>query len=215
MMRVRPRWCGVLIVKDSRVGQFAAIRSDARDGLSKRALERRYGVSFQTVTAALESAWPAPRKDLPRRTSRLDEYVDVIDAWLRADLHAPRKQRHTVVRIHQRLLDEYGAVDVSYGMVRAYVARRIREIRVEAGVLPADVFVPQTHQPGQDAEVDFGDVAVLLNGELLKCTLFCLRLSYSGKAVHRISATAGQEAFFEGHTYAFEILGGVPAGKIR
>jgi len=40
-------------------------------------------------------------------------------------------------------------------------------------------------------------------------------MSYSGKAVHRASATGGQEAFFEGHVHAFQVLGGVPAGKIR
>lgn len=202
-------------MKDSRVGLYAAIRRDARDGLSKRALERKYGVGFRTVDAALESAWPAPRKGLPRRASRLDPFKPVIDDWLRADLTAPRKQRHTVVRIHQRLLDEHNAFDVSYGMVREYVSHRSRELKVESGIVPADVFIPQTHLPGQEAEVDFGDVVIRIGGELVKCTMFCLRLSYSGKAVHRISATAGQEAFFEGHAHAFEVLGGVPAGKIR
>jgi hypothetical protein len=33
--------------------------------------------------------------------------------------------------------------------------------------------------------------------------------------VHRVSASAGQEAFFEGHVHAFNVLGGVPTGKIR
>jgi len=47
------------------------------------------------------------------------------------------------------------------------------------------------------------------------CHLFSLRMSYSGKAVHRASATGGQEAFSEGHVHAFQVLGGVPAGKIR
>lgn len=145
----------------------------------------------------------------------MDPFKDVIDGWLRDDLSAPRKQRHTVVRIHQRLLDEHSALDVSYGMVRAYVARRMREIHAEAGRVAGDVFIPQSHLPGQDAEVDFGDVMIRLRGEAVTCTVFCLRLSYSGKAVHRVSATAGQEAFFEGHTHAFDVLGGVPAGKIR
>lgn len=54
-----------------------------------------------------------------------------------------------------------------------------------------------------------------LRGELVTCHLFALRMSYSGKAVHRVSATGGQEAFFEGHVHAFEVLGGVPAGRIR
>jgi hypothetical protein len=30
-----------------------------------------------------------------------------------------------------------------------------------------------------------------------------------------ISASGGQEAFFEGHVHALEVLGGVPTGKVR
>ena len=45
--------------------------------------------------------------------------------------------------------------------------------------------------------------------------LFVFRLSYSGKAVRRVSASCGQEAFFEGHVHAFSVLGGVPTGKVR
>ncbi|MFV0131792.1 hypothetical protein ACLGIH_00635 [Streptomyces sp. HMX87] len=41
----------------------------------------------------------------PRET-RLDLYKPVIDAILRTDLTAPRKQRHTVKRIYDRLMDE-------------------------------------------------------------------------------------------------------------
>ena len=100
-------------------------------------------------------------------------------------------------------------------MVREYVATRRREIRVEVGQEPANAFIPQEHLPGREAEVDFGDVAIRLRGELVTCALFSLRLSYSGKAVHRVSASAGQEAFFEGHVHAFNVLGGVPTGKIR
>lgn len=49
----------------------------------------------------------------------------------------------------------------------------------------------------------------------MKCHLFCLRLSFYGKAVHRVFASGGQEAFFEGHEHSFRVLGGVPFGKIR
>ena len=69
--------------------------------------------------------------------------------------------------------------------------------------------------PGREAEVYFGEVAILLRGELVTCALFSLRLSYSGKAVHRISASAEQEAFFESHSYAFYVLSEVPTTKIR
>jgi transposase len=198
-----------------KVELFAAIRRDARKGMSGRALALKYGVHRRTVAQALRSAWPTPRKPLPPRASRLDSYKPLIDQMLRVDLDAPPKQRHTVVRMWNRLLEEHGAEDVSYSMVRDYVRRRRAEIRLEEGRGPPAVFIEQTHQPGAEAEVDFGDVWVNLAGQLTRCYLFAFRLSWSGKAVHRIFLTCSQEAFFEGHVHALTVLGGVPTGKVR
>jgi transposase len=199
----------------SKVDLYAAIRRDVRAGMSNRAVQRKYGVGFRTVKAAMESVWPEPRKQLPPRKTRLDAFKPVIDQMLRADLDAPRKQRHTVKRIFDRLLDEHGAAEVTYPMVRAYVAARRPQIRIEAGRGPLNAFIPQTHLPGAEAEVDFGDVTIRLAGEQVKVFLFAMRLSYSGKAVHRIFASCGQEAFFEDHVHALSVLGGVPCGKVR
>jgi hypothetical protein len=113
----------------------------------------------------------------------------VIDAILIADLDAPHKQRHTITRIFVRLCGEHGMTDVSYRVVRSYVARRLPEIRTEHGRGDARAFVPQTHLPGREAEVDFGEISVRVRGEPVTCHLFVLRMSYSGKAVHRVSAT--------------------------
>jgi transposase len=194
---------------------FERIRHDSwREGLSVRALSRKYGVHRRLVREALTRAEPSSRKTPVRRSPQLEPFKEVIDGWLRADLDAPRKQRHTAKRIHARLAGEHGAA-VSYPTVRDYVARRRPEIRVEEGRGPAKVFVPQHHPPGQDAEVDFGELWVRLAGVMTKCFLFVLRLSYSGKAVHKVFATSGQEAFLEGHMHAFTVLGGVPAGLVR
>lgn len=198
----------------SKVELYAAIRRDHRGGMSMRELERKHGVTWRTVRKALDSSWPEPRKKLPPRATTLDPYKPVIDEILRTDLDAPRKQRHTVTRIFHRLVEEHGA-DVSYGVVRYYVAGRKPEILVESGKAPLEAFVPQTHLPGHEAEVDFGDVTVRLGGELVTCYLFSFRLSYSGKAVHRVFASCGQEAFFEGHVHALRTLGGVPRTKVR
>jgi transposase len=199
----------------SKVELYAAIRRDARAGMSGRAMERKHGVGRRTIIKALSSAWPEPRKKLPPRPSKLDRFKPVIDEMLRADLDAPRKQRHTVTRIFHRLIDEHGMAGVSYPVVRAYVAERRPQVRAEAGRGPAEVYVPQSHRPGAEAEVDFGEVVVRLAGEPVTCFLFCFRLSFSGKAVHRVSLSGGQEAFFEGHEHAFGVLGGVPFGKVR
>ncbi|MEU3756875.1 hypothetical protein AB0H17_29680 [Streptomyces olivoreticuli] len=83
----------------SKVELYAAIRRDHRGGMSMRELERKHGVTWRTVRKALDSSWPEPRKKLPPRATALDPFKPAIDEILRADLDAPRKQRHTVTRI--------------------------------------------------------------------------------------------------------------------
>jgi transposase len=200
---------------ESRVELFALIRRDARvDGLSVRALAARHGVHRRTVRQALESATPPERK--PRRgvSWRLEPFKAAIDAMLTEDTTAPRKQRHTARRILARLIDEHGAEELSYSTVRDYVRVRRAQIDVEAG-RRVEVFVPQEHPPGAEAEVDFGELWVVLNGVKTKCHMFIFRLSHSGKAIHRIYPTQAQEAFLEGHIEAFNEIGGVPVRHIR
>lgn len=80
----------------SRVGLFEAIRRDARwEELSVRALAKRYGVHRRTVRQALGSPVPPARKPRTSVASKLDPVKPLIDAMLREDLTAPRKQRHT------------------------------------------------------------------------------------------------------------------------
>lgn len=64
-------------------------RRDARTGMSGKALQRRHGVDWRTVQAALTSAWPAQRATHPTRASKLDPFKAVIDEILVADLDAP------------------------------------------------------------------------------------------------------------------------------
>ncbi|MGI8418344.1 MAG: IS21 family transposase [Nakamurella sp.] len=200
----------------SRVELFAAIRRDARvEELSIRALAHRHGVHRRTVRQALLSAQPPPRKSPARSAPRLDRVKDAIDGMLRADLDAPRKQRHTATRILARLIDEHAATDLSYSTVRDYVRVRRAQIEVEAGRRVEVAFIAQEHAPGQEAEVDFGEVWVVLNGVKTKCHMFVFWLSHSGKAIHRVYPTQGQEAFLQGHIEAFEAIGGVPARHIR
>lgn len=200
----------------SKVELFEAIRRDRRvDGLSIRALAVRHGVHRRTVRQALDNADPLPRKTPVRRSPRLESLKKLIDEMLRVDLEAPRKQRHTARRVLARLVDEHGVSDVSYSTVRDYVALRRPQIAAAAGRGLETAFVLQTHLPGAEAEVDFGDVWIRLAGVTTKCFLFTLRLSFSGKAVHRVFASQGQEAFIEGHLHAFAVLGGVPTGQIR
>jgi transposase len=202
---------------ERRVELFAAIRFDwQRHQMPVRALARKYDVHRRTVRQAIASPVPPDRK-VPERAAPVREAVaGWIDEMLAEDLAAPRKQRHTARRVFERLADERGA-QVSYSYVAKYVARRRAEITAQDqdGAEGLAGFVPQAREPGAEAEIDFGDVTVELGGQLARCFMFAFRLSYSGKACHRVFASQAQEAFLEGHVAAFEAAGGVPFRQIR
>ena|SRR5215211_3251468 len=185
--------------------QFEAIRRDhAREGLSIRELARRHGVHRRAVRQALESAVPPPKRAPEVRAApALGAYHAIIDAWIDADREAPRKQRHTARRIHQRLVEEHGA-EVSERQVCRYVRARRRALG-EVG----EVFVPLATDAGIEAEVDWGEAKILLRGELVEAHLFLMRPCFSGASFVIAFETETQQAFLEGHVAAFEFFGGV------
>ena len=97
-------------------GLFAAIRRDAQDGHSIRALAARHRVHRRTIRQALADPAPPPRKPLPRRVTALDRLHDPITAMLTSEPGL------TVRQIWERLLDDHDA-GISYARVRDYVIR--------------------------------------------------------------------------------------------
>ena len=93
------------MARQSKTELYAATRRDVGDGLSIRAVMRKHAVSHPTVRQATDSARPKPRKKMEPRASLLDPFKPVIDAMLRADLDAPRKQRHAVQAASHRQAD--------------------------------------------------------------------------------------------------------------
>jgi len=195
----------------SRVKQFERIRRDAREkDVSVRELARVHGVHRRTVRAALADSTPPPRKAPVRVAPAVGPWLEIVRAWLVADLEAPRKQRHTARRVWQRLVDEHGAT-----VAESTVTHAVARIRRELIGTPVNVAVPQTHAPGAEAEVDFGEFQALIGGIMVKLFMFVLRLSHSGKAVHVAYGNQAQESFLDGHNVAFERLGGIPSKMIR
>jgi transposase len=191
----------------TRVEQFEHIRRDRRlEGLSIRELARKHKVHRRVVRQALASPVPPPRKETPRTAPVMGPYEETIRGWLIADQKMPRKQRHTARRVWTRLVAEEDAP-----IAESTVRETVRRIRAEIGQPHGEPMVPQVHQPGHEAEVDFGEFWAQIAGVMVKLWLFSLRLSASGRACHRAFATQAQEAFFEGHIDAFERLGGLPS----
>ena len=172
-------------------------------GMSIRQIQRELGYHRSTIRKALEGGEePCYRQQAPRPSPVLEAVKAVIDHWLQEDRSKPPKQRHTAKRIHERLVQEYGFAGAE-STVRRYVGQRRKGMHTQ-------VFVPLEYEPGQIAQVDFGEAQVILAGELVTAQLFCLRLGYSKLPFVTALPTQAQEAFLEGHVRAFTFLGGVP-----
>ena len=102
-------------------------------------------------------------RDRDRVAPVLGPHVATVRGWLVADKQAPRKQRHTARRVFQRLVEEEG-VEVAESSVRAMVGELRREIFDQS----VQVKVPQTHAPGQEAEVDFGEFNAMIGGVVVR-----------------------------------------------
>ncbi len=189
----------------SRVELFEQIRRDRdREDLSIHALARRHSVHRRTVRQALDSAVPPERKRPDGRPApKLGEWRELIDSWLVADQSAPRKQRHTAKRIHERLRDEQG-VEVSERQVRRYVRERRRAL----GEAVDEVFVPLCHEPGVEAEVDWGRAQVVIAGVSVEVFLFLMRACFSGACFVAAFPRETQQAFLQAHVDAFDFYGG-------
>jgi transposase len=69
--------------------------------------------------------------------------------------------------------------------------------------------VPLAHRPGE-AQVDFGEAEILLDGQATKVALFVMTLPYSDAIFCCAFPRECTEAFLEGHIRAFAFFGGVP-----
>jgi transposase len=189
----------------SKVELFELIRRDYYvDGQSLRAIAQARGVHRRTVRQALASARPAPRKAPVREPTVLTRALrQIIDGWLQADRQAPRKQRHTGVRVYERLVGEhgYGGAAVT---VRCYVGQRRRELGQVA-----EAFVPQGYGPGEEAQVDWYEAAVDGPSGREVMQVFLMRACYSGREFHMAFPRQTQQAFLEGHVAGFAYFGGV------
>ena len=188
-----------------KVELFEQIRREHEfGGASIRALARKFGVHRRMIRQALQDALPPQRKRPHRESPRLGPVKQIIDNILESDRQAPRKQRHTAHRIYIRLRQET-ASSVSEASVRRYVRARKHEL----GLCPSEIYIPQSYQWGQQAQVDWYEATAVIGEEPQVVQVFSMRSMASGGAFHRAYPRATQQAFLEAHEEAFEYFGGV------
>ncbi len=185
------------------VADYERIRREVLvDGKSERQASRELKHSRKTVAKALKhSSPPGYRRQYPPPHPILGPFIPLIETWLEEDRQRPRKQRHTGTRIYERLREEYDYPG-SASAVRRYLAQRQRS--------QGEVFFPLSFDPGEEAQIDWGEAWCILNGMAQKVFLFCLRLCYSTTPYVRAYVRETQECFQDGHVRAFAFLEGVP-----
>ena len=120
--------------------------------------------------------------------------------WVEADQQAPKKQRHTVRRIFERLRDEH-----SYPGGLTMVSLAVRDWRQSR----KEVFLPLSHPPGH-AQADFGEAVAIIGGVEQKAHFFLMDLPHSDACFVRAYPAATAEAWTDGHVDAFAFFGQVP-----
>lgn len=168
---------------------------------SKRAICREYDIHWDTLEKMLQHEEPPGyRQEKPRPKPVLERYLPIIHEILEQDREAPPKQRHTAKRIFDRLREEHG-YEGGYTIVKDAV-RAWKQGQQE-------VFVPLVHAPAQ-AQVDYGEATVQLEGQRVKVAFFVMTLQHSDAIFCQVFPRECTETFQEGHRRAFEFFGGVP-----
>lgn len=181
---------------------YAAVRQYVFvEGKSRREAARFFGLSRDTVARMCRySEPPGYVRTKPPEKPKLGPLIPVIDAILEADKSAPPKQRHTALRIFERLRDEHGYTG-GYTIVKEYV-------RIAKGRL-RETFVPLVHPPGH-AQVDFGEAIGVIGEVRQKLHVFFMDLPHSDAPFIKAYPAETTEAFLDGHVSAFAYFGGVP-----
>lgn len=177
-----------------------------KDGLAIKAIARQFGYARGTVRKAVRE-WsgetryhlskPRPR---PVSTPEVYEFARTI---LIADKKAPRKQRHTAHRIWNRIRSEKPSWSIGESTVRVLV----RQIRQELRERPP-VTIPLVFDPGEEAQVDFGEAFVEMQGEQVKAHILFVTLCYSRRVFAMAFPSPNQEAFLAGQVQALRHFGG-------
>jgi transposase len=170
------------------------------EGVSTRQIQRETGFHYNTVKRILTHSSP-PEFQCPERPKpKIGPYLERIAEILASDRDRPKKQRHTAKRIFERLRDEDG-----YTGGYTVVKDAVRELRHHA----QEVFMPLTQAPGE-AQMDFGQALVKIDGVLRKAHFFVMALPYSDAMFVAAYPRECTETFQDGHVRAFRFFEGVP-----
>ena len=188
------------------VETIARIRRDHLvRGVPIKKIARDLRVSKNTVRKVVrgdETSYSYERKIQPM--PKLGPWVDELERQLEANEKKPRRDRLSLLRIHEDLAAlGYGG---GYDAVRRYARTWRRRWRL---LSPSQGFVPLSFDPGEAYQFDWSHEYARLSGVTTKVKAAHMRLCYSRMQLVQIFPRESQEMVFEAHERAFHFFGGV------
>ena len=179
-----------------------------RQDVPIREIERRTGLSRNTIRKYLRAEAVEPKFKVPDRPSKLDPFAEKLAGWLRQEAGKSRKQKRTAKRLHADLVAL--GYDGSYGRVAAFVCRWKSDRQREEQTSGRGTFVPLVFQPGEAFQFDWSEDWAIVAGERTKLQVAHTKLSHSRAFIVRAYLLQTHEMLFDALAEAFRVLGGVP-----
>ncbi len=179
-----------------------------REGIPIREIERRTGLSRNTIRKYLRAGTVEPKFKVPERPSKLDPFAEKLSGWLRIEAGKSRKQKRTAKHMHADLVAL--GFDGSYGRVAAFVRTWKADRQRDAQTSGRGTFVPLVFAPGEAFQFDWSEDWALLGGERTKLQVAHTKLSHSRAFIVRAYPLQTHEMLLDALTQAFRVLGGVP-----
>ena len=179
-----------------------------REGMPIREIERRTGLSRNTIRKYLRAGTVEPQFKVPERPSKLDPFAEKLSGWLRVEAGRSRKQRRTVKQMHADLVTL--GYDGSYNRVAAFAREWKADRQRDAQTSGRGTFVPLVFMPGEAFQFDWSEDWAVIAGERTKLQVAHSKLSHSRAFIVRAYLLQTHEMLFDALTQAFRVLGGVP-----
>ena len=169
-----------------------------REGVPIREIERRTGLSRNTIRKYLRSDTVEPKFKVPARPSKLDRFAQKLSDWLRVEAGKSRKQRRTAKQMHCDLvvLGYEGSYERVAAFVRAWKIARQQEQQTSG----RGTFVPLVFAPGEAFQFDWSEDWAILGGERTKLQVAHTKLSHSRAFIVRAYPLQTHEMLFDALT---------------
>lgn len=187
-------------------------RWHVRDNMPIREIERRTGISRNTIRKYLANKVVEPRYPKRKTPSKLDDYATKLAAWLKTEAGRGRKQRRSLKQLYSDLVQL--GYNGSYDRVTAFARRWRLEQQELAKTAGRGTFIPLTFAPGEAFQFDWSEDWAMIAGERTKLQIAHFKLSHSRAFYLRAYLLQTHEMLFDAHNHAFAMFGGVPARGI-